>query len=72
MMEASWRALGALLEASRAEKKIFRAALGRSKRNLKTGFSHLGGQKAPKRVPKRGPKRGPKATQAQKSDFFEN
>ena len=50
---ASWRPLGALLEASGAGKKILRAALGRSTRNLKTGFSHLGGQKAPPREPGR-------------------
>ena len=34
--------------------------LGRSKRDFKTGFSPLGGQKPPKRVPKTSPKLGSK------------
>ena len=53
LLEASWNAVGALLEASGAEKKILGAALGRSKRNPKTGFSYLRGQKAPKTEPGR-------------------
>ena len=71
--EGLFFALGALLEASGAEKKTLDrplsalgkisrqvsaeknswTALGRSKRNSKTGFSYLGGQKAPKREAKR-------------------
>ena len=52
-LEASWKPLGALLEASGVEKNILRAALGRSKRNLKTGFSYLGSQNASKTEPQR-------------------
>ena len=50
-LEASWGPLGMLLEASGAEKKILGAALGRFKRNLKRGFSYLGGQRTPKTEP---------------------
>ena len=61
ILTSSWP-LGALLDASGAEKKILGAALGRSKRNSKRGFSYLGGQKAPKTEPGRVPNRVPEAT----------
>ena len=67
-LEASWKRLGRLLEASGAEKMILRAAPGRSKRNLKTGFSYLGDQKAPKTEPGRVPNRTPEATQAENGE----
>ena len=67
LLEASWNAVGALLEASGAEKKILRTALERSKRNLKTGFSYLGGQRAPKTEPGKVPNRVPEATRAEKT-----
>ena len=51
LLEASWEPLGALLEASGTEKKISRAAPGRSKRNSKRGFSYLKVQKAPETEP---------------------
>ena len=70
---AAWSALGGLLErcwsalgSLRGRKKDLLSGSWASKRNLKTGFSHLGDQKVPKRVPKGVPKRGPKAIQAQK------
>ena len=60
--KASWKPLGTLLEASGAEKKILGAALGRSKRNLKTGFNYLGDQSAPKTEPGSVENRVPEAT----------
>ena len=50
ILTSSWP-LGALLDASGAEKKILGAALGRSKRNLKRGFSYLGAKALPKGSP---------------------
>ena len=57
------------MEASGAEKKILRAALGRSKRNPKTGFSGHRGQKVLKMEPKRVPNRAPESTRAEKGEI---
>ena len=68
-LEASWGPLGMLLEASGAEKKILGAALERSKRNLKRGFSYLGGQKAPKREPGRAQNGVPNRVRVEKGEI---
>ena len=48
-----------------AEKKVYGSALGGSWKNFKTGFSHLGGQKAPQMEAKRLQNRVQEATPAQ-------
>ena len=45
-LEASWAVFG-------AAKSALEWLAGRSNTNFKTGFSHLGGQKVPKRDPKK-------------------
>ena len=60
----SWSALGRL----QGRKKCSCAALGRPKTTSKTVFSHLGGQKAPKREAKTVQNRGPKAVQAENGE----
>ena len=72
LLEASWEPLGALLEASGAEKKILGAALERSKRNLKRGFSYLGGQRAPKREPGRLQNGVPNRVRVEKGEITKN
>ena len=57
------------MEDSGAEKKNLRAALGRSRRNPKTGFNYLVGQKAAKTEPEEGPKSTPEATRAEEGDI---
>ena len=57
------------METSGAEKKILGAARECSKRNLKTGFSYLGGQKAWKTEPGRVPNRAPEATPAEEGEI---
>ena len=53
--------------ASKSILKPLRAP-GRSKRNLKTGFNHLGGQQAPKIEQKKAPSRAPDANRAEKGE----
>ena len=53
LLEASWNALRALLEASGAQETLLESALGQPKGTLETGFSDLGGQEAPKTEPGR-------------------
>ena len=64
-MEASWSALGALLDISETPKTLLGSALGRPKGTLEIGFELIGGQIPSKNEPRRVPNRGPKAVQAQ-------
>ena len=65
LLEASWNALGALLEAFGPQKSNWGSALGRPKGTLETGFNDLGGQKAPKTEPGRIQNGAPEATRAE-------
>ena len=64
-MEASWTALGALLEISETQKTLLGSALGRPKGTLEIGFELIGGQIPSQNEPRRVPNRGPKAVQAE-------
>ena len=64
-LEASWKPLGALLEASGAEKSNCETALGRPEATKETRFSKPGGQKAPETEPGSVQNRIPEATRAE-------
>ena len=68
LLERSGRPLGALLDGPRTAKTCSWTALGRSRRNSKRGFSHLGGQKAPRKEAKSLPNRAQVATRAESAE----
>ena len=70
LLEASWNALGALLEISETQKTLLGSALGRPKGTLEIGFELIGGQIPSKNELRRVPNQGPKAVQAQNGKTF--
>ena len=65
LLEASWNALGALLEASGPQKTLLGSALGRPKGTKETGFALPGGQIGAQKEPRRILKLVPKANQVE-------
>ena len=72
LLEASWSALGALLDAPGPLQTKLGTALGRPKGTLETGFNDLGGQKAPKTEPVRVQNGVPNRVQVEKGEITKN
>ena len=68
LLEPSWNALGALLEASGAQKTLLGSALGRPKGTKETGFALPEGQLSAEKGPRKVPKVAPKANQAENGE----